>query len=257
METFHFKPWKIPTQCIHSARHPISRHFLKESNGGNIWERSVRENLKKFSGSSAFLGVWGGFCLKWKGCCYKPQCLGLLGFFPKWTYLGWPYVSLTFIKRRENRAAESSKLSTSIAWHVNILLMEEILHQLRLAVYPSISSFFLNIPGGCLGFGISEPSRIKITGQGIAAVFKLVFPGWLLFVFVSLSWAESRWISWPWMSWPPLGPGKTSTKKNRSPQGSIQLHPDPQLDKRTKFFSEVFSRSLGVMIYDIYVVLWC
>ena len=191
-------------------------------------ERSVTENLKKFSGSLAFLGVWGGFRLKWKGCCYKPQCLGLLRFFPKWTYLGWPYVSLTFIKRRENRAAESSKLSTSIAWHVNILLMEEILHQLRLAVYPSISSFFLNIPGGCLGFGISERSRIEITGQGIAAVFKLVFPGWLLFVFVSLSCAESRWrdldLGWNLTSsstWKTL-----HQKKHRSPQ-RVQFN-DPQ-----------------------------
>ena len=186
---------------------------------------------------------------------------GFVAFFPKWTYLGWPCFSLTCIKRRENRAAESSKLSTSIAWHVNILLMEEILHQLRLAVYPSISSFFLNIPGGCLGFGISEPSRIKITGQGIAAVFKLVFPGWLLFVFVSLSWAESRWRDLDLGCLDLLLDLEKPTPQNIGhPKGQfnyIQIHNKQQKDQ--VFFSEVWHRrSLGAIIYDIYVlVLWC
>ena len=41
-----------------------------------------------------------------------------------------------------------------------ILLMEEILHKLRLVVYPIICRVVLYIPGGCLGF---QPSTVSST----------------------------------------------------------------------------------------------
>ena len=46
---------------------------------------------------------------------------------------------------------------------MTILLMAEILHQLRLVVYPIIYRVY-TFPGGCLGFQPSTVCRLKVSG---------------------------------------------------------------------------------------------
>ena len=56
-----------------------------------------------------------------------------------------------------------------------ILLMEEILHQLRLVVYTIMLQGFFYIPGGCLGFlfinSITRRDSLKLHGSDKINVF--------------------------------------------------------------------------------------
>ena len=141
---------------------------------GSVQEKSkVTENglVKAWSKTvSRTTELWNLCCFRWKlsGPSETPEIQGLLVNLGG---LGWWTQGIQILDPNHEQPTQSTNHNHQLIfvfltnnWSaktlktLKILLMEEILHQLRLVVYPIIFQAFSTIPGGCLGFCSSTVS---------------------------------------------------------------------------------------------------